>query len=400
MGLPLEGLRVLDLSRVLSGPFCTMNLGDLGAEVIKIEEPKKGDDTRAFGPPFVQGESTYFLSINRNKKSVAVDLKAPAGRALIQQLALKSDIVVENFRPGVAARLGLDAAALRKENPRLIYCSISGFGHVGDPAFTSLPGYDAIVQGLSGLQHVTGQPDGPPTRIGVPISDLLSGLAAFQAILAALYTRERTGEGAFLDISMLDATAQVLTFHSASALNAGTTPRRLGNRHASIAPYETFSGIDGVYFNLAVGNDAQFLELCRMLGTDAWAADPLFATNPARVKNRDQLSPNLQARFSTQPALHWVGQLEAAGIPAGTIATVNEVVAHPQLLARGKVLEFSHPTAGPLKAIGSPLPQASKTATAPPRLGEHTHEVLSRVLGLGAAQIDQLVAAGVLKSIA
>jgi crotonobetainyl-CoA:carnitine CoA-transferase CaiB-like acyl-CoA transferase len=398
MALPLEGLRVLDLSRVLSGPFCTMNLGDLGAEVIKIEEPKKGDDTRAFGPPFVQGESTYFLSINRNKKSVGVDLKAPQGCALIKRLAEKCDVVVENFRPGVARRLGLDAAALRKTNPRLIYCSISGFGHEGDPAYTSLPGYDAIVQGLSGLQHVTGQPDGPPTRIGVPISDLLSGMAAFQAILAALYTRERTGEGAFLDISMLDATAQVLTFHASSALNAGTTPRRLGNRHASIAPYETFSGSDGVYFNVAVGNDSQFAALCKMLGTPQWAADPLFATNPVRVKNRDQLSPNLQALFSTKPAMHWVGQLEAAGIPAGTIATVNEVVAHPQLAARGKVLEFSHPTAGPLKAIGSPLPQASKSATAPPRLGEHTRDVLSRVLGLAPGEIEELITKGVLSS--
>ncbi len=398
MELPLQGLRVLDLSRVLSGPFCTMNLGDLGAEVIKIEEPKKGDDTRAFGPPFVHGESTYFLSINRNKKSVAVDLKAPEGCALIQRLARTCDVVVENFRPGVAARLGLDATALRRDHPRLIYCSISGFGHEGDPAYTSLPGYDAIVQGLSGLQHVTGQPEGPPTRIGVPISDLLSGLTAFQAILAALYTRERTGEGAFLDISMLDATAQVLTFHGASALNAATTPRRLGNRHASISPYETFSGSDGVFFNLAVGNDAQFVALCRLLAQTAWTSDPLFATNPARVKNRDQLSPALQELFSKRPALVWVDLLEIEGIPAGKIATVNEVVAHPQLAARGKLLEFVHPTAGPLKAIGSPLPQASKTAAAPPLLGEHTHEVLGRILGLAPAEIDGLVARGVLKS--
>lgn len=393
--MPLTGLRVLDLSRVLSGPFCTMNLGDLGAEVIKIEEPKKGDDTRAFGPPFVQGESTYFLSINRNKKSIGVDLKSPKGCALVKRLAAQSDVVVENFRPGVAGRLGLDAAALRAQSPRLIYCSISGFGHEGDPAFTGLPGYDAIVQGLSGLQHVTGQPDGPPTRIGVPIADLLSGLAAFQAILAALYTRERTGEGAFLDVSMLDATAQVLTFHASSALNAATTPRRLGNRHASIAPYETFSGSDAVYFNVAVGNDSQFVDLCRLLKQPEWAVRPDFSTNPARVKNRDALSPLLQSTFATQPALHWVESLSAAGIPAGTIATVNEVVAHPQLKARGKLLEFSHPTAGPLKAIGSPLPQASAKAFAPPRLGQHTHDILGRILGLDPVEIDELVAGGV-----
>ena len=395
--MPLHGLRVLDLSRVLSGPFCTMNLGDLRAEVIKIEEPKKGDDTRAFGPPFVEGESTYFLSINRNKKSLAVDLKSPRGCALVKQLAAKSDIVVENFRPGVAARLGLDQHSLRRDDPRLIYCSISGFGHQGDPAFTALPGYDAIVQGLSGLQHVTGQPDGPPTRIGVPISDLLSGMAAFQAILAALYARERTGQGAFLDISMLDATAQVLTFHASSALNAGTTPRRLGNRHASIAPYETFAGSDGVYFNVAVGNDTQYAELCGLLGHDGLRAEQ-FATNPARVKHRDQLSPLLQQLFSTRPALHWVAALEAAGVPAGTIATVNEAVAHPQLKARGKLLELAHPTAGTLRAIGSPLPQATGSASPPPRLGEHTHEVLAGVLGLTTAQIDELVAGGVVQA--
>lgn len=397
--MPLSGIRVLDLSRVLSGPFCTMNLGDLGAEVIKIEEPKKGDDTRAFGPPFVQGESTYFLSINRNKKSVAVDLKSPKGAALVKRLAAKSDVVVENFRPGVAARLGLDWEALRPHHPRLIYCSISGFGHQGDPAYTQLPGYDAIVQGLSGLQHVTGQPDGPPTRIGVPISDLLSGMAAFQAILAALYQRERTGLGSNLDLSMLDATAQVLTFHGAGALNAGTTPKRLGNRHASIAPYETFTGSDGVFFNIAVGNDAQFADLCALLAKPEWKTDERFATNPARVKHREALSPMLQSLFSTKVAMDWVRALEGAGIPSGTIATVNEVVAHPQLQARGKILSVTHPTAGPLKLLGSPLPQASaRAASAPPRLGEHTRDVLTSVLGLSAEEIDGLHEENVLKS--
>ncbi len=393
---PLEGLFVLDLSRVLSGPYCTMNLGDLGAEVVKVEEPRAGDDTRAFGPPFVEGESTYFLSINRNKRSLAVDLKAKEGQALVQKLAAQADVVVENFRPGVAARLGLGPVELRQAHPRLIYCSISGFGAAGDPKYTSLPGYDAIVQGLSGLQHVTGQPDGPPTRIGVPISDLLSGLAAFQAILAALYTRERTGEGAFLDLSMLDSTAAVLTFHASSALNAGTTPRRLGNRHASIAPYETFHAQDG-YFNVAVGNDAQFKALCEELGAGELLQDARFATNPSRVQHRDALSPALQARFERRPAQEWVARLSKAGIPVGEILTVNQVVEHPQLLARGKRVEVQHEQAGALRFIGSPLPQAREEHLPPPRLGEHTREVLAGRLGMSAEAIDRLLRAGVVR---
>jgi crotonobetainyl-CoA:carnitine CoA-transferase CaiB-like acyl-CoA transferase len=396
MPAPLDGLFVLDLSRVLSGPYCTMNLGDLGAEVVKVEEPKSGDDTRAFGPPFVEGESTYFLSINRNKQSLAVDLKSPEGVQLVQRLAEQADVLVENFRPGVAKRLGLGHEALRAKNPRLIYCSISGFGASGDPAYSALPGYDAIVQGLSGLQYVTGQPDGPPTRIGVPISDLLSGLAAFQAILAALYTREKTGEGAYLDLSMLDATAAVLTFHSSSALNAGTTPKRLGNRHASIAPYETFQASDA-YFNVAVGNDAQFKALCELLELPHLSSEERFATNPARVRNRDQLSPVLAQRFKEATATQWVERLSKAGIPAGEILTVNQVVDHPQLRARGRFLEVQHPSAGRLKFLGSPLPQAKSEHTAPPRLGEQSRSILSRRLGLPEEAINRLVTAGVLR---
>ncbi len=396
MEAPLRGLFVVDLSRVLSGPYCTMNLGDLGAEVVKVEEPRAGDDTRAFGPPFVQGESTYFLSINRNKRSIAVDLKAKQGQALVQRLALMADVVVENFRPGVAARLGLGHEALRRENPRLIYCSISGFGAEGDARYTALPGYDAIVQGLSGLQHVTGQPDGPPTRIGVPISDLLSGLAAFQAILAALYTREKTGQGAFLDLSMLDATAAVLTFHASSALNAHTTPSRRGNRHASIAPYETFRASDA-HFNLAVGNDAQFAALCKALGAGELLEDERFSTNPKRVEHVEALSQALQARFSSATAREWVERLSAAGIPAGEILSVNQVVEHPQLRARGKLLEVAHAKAGRLAFVGSPLPQAQPASRAPPLLGEHTREVLAERLGLGPEAIDRLIAAGVVR---
>ncbi|MBX7097169.1 MAG: CoA transferase [Myxococcaceae bacterium] len=393
---PLSGIRVLDLSRVLSGPFCTVCLGDLGAEVLKIEEPQKGDDTRAFGPPFVAGESTYFLSINRNKASVAVNLKSPRGLALVKALAAKCDVVVENFRPGVAERLGLGPKALREQNPRLIYCAISGFGHQGVKAFEAKAGYDAILQGLSGLQHLTGQSDGPPTRIGVPMSDLLTGMAAFQAILVALYERERSGQGAFLDVAMLDATAQVLTFHAAAALNAGKKPERLGNVHASIAPYETFRASDG-YLNVAVGNDEQFVAFSALLGHAEWAADPRFSTNPKRVEHRAALSPLIQAELSKAPMAAWVERLDAAGIPVGHIARVEEVVDHPQLKARGRVLEVQHPTAGPLKLLNTPLPQARTEASAPPLLGEHTRPVLEAVLGLSAAEVSALAADGVIR---
>jgi crotonobetainyl-CoA:carnitine CoA-transferase CaiB-like acyl-CoA transferase len=393
---PLSGLRVLDLSRVLAGPFCTMNLGDLGAEIIKIEEVHKGDDTRAFGPPFVHGESTYFLSINRNKKSVAVNLKAKEGVALVQRLAAGCDVVVENFRPGVAQRLGLGAAALRAQHPRLIYCSISGYGHAGLKDYVEKPGYDAVMQGEAGLQHLTGEAEGPPSRVGVSISDLLSGLTAFQAILAALYAREKTGQGDTLDIAMLDATAQVLTFHAAGALNAGTQPKRQGNRHASIAPYETFQGEDGVWFNLAVGNDAQWKDFCRAAGLEGLTDDARFATNPDRARNKLELSGLIAQRLATRPAAHWLALLDAEGIPCGVIAPVHEVVAHPQLLARGKVWTVQHPKAGALKFLGNPLPQADSSAAAPPLLGQHTGEVLAR-LGVDGEEQRRLEAAGVVK---
>ena len=394
---PLRGLRVLDLSRVLAGPFCTMNLGDLGAEVLKVEEPRTGDDTRAFGPPFVEGQSTYFLSINRNKKSLAVDLKKPAGVALVRRLAGLSDVVVENFRPGVAERLGLGPSQLRAEFPRLVYCSISGYGHQGLPEWSARPGYDAVMQGVAGLQHLTGQPDGPPSRVGVSISDLLTGMTAFQAVLAALYARERTGQGDFLDVAMLDATAQVLTFHASAALNAKARPARLGNRHASIAPYETFRGQDGVWFNVAVGNDAQFKACAAALDLPALAGDPRFLTNPLRVQHREPLSAALQARFDQAPAAHWVGVLDAAGIPCGEIASVDQAVAHPQLRARGRVWTEPHPVAGALSFVGSPLPQAEGPGTAPPLLGQHTRVLLEGLLGLPPAEVDRLCAEGVVK---
>lgn len=370
-----------------------MSLGDAGAEVIKVEQPGKGDDTRAFGPPFVNGESAYFLSVNRNKKSIAVDLKKPRGIELVKSLAKVSDVVVENFRPQVAERLGLGYPALRALNSRLIYCSISGFGHEGLPEYSALPGYDAVVQGVAGLQDITGAANGAPTRVGVPMADLLSGMAATQAILLALVARAQTGQGTFLDISMLDATAAVLTFHAAGALNAGTQPKRQGNRHASIAPYETFAAADG-YFNLAVGNDEQFKSLCELLEKPQWVSDERFARNPDRVRNRDALSALLSELFARKNVDEWVSLLSARGIPAGRIASIADVVTHPQLKARGKLLQVEHPKAGPLTLLGS-ASMTGRQVTPPPTLGQHTREVLASVLKLEPAEIEALFQAGV-----
>jgi len=394
---PLRGIRVLDLSRVLAGPFCTMSLGDLGAEIIKVEEPGSGDETRGFGPPFVNGVSTYFLSINRNKKSLAVNLKHPDGLGLVQALAARSDVVVENFRPGVAERLGLGPDRLRSENLRLIYCSISGFGHQGLAEYCRLPGYDAVMQGLAGLQHLTGQPGGPPTKVGISIADILTGMTAMQAILLALYSRERSGIGSRLDISMFDSTVQSLTFQAAAHLIANRNPGRLGNRHASIVPYETFQAKDG-YLNLAVANDGQFKKLCQLLGAPALAEDPRFAQNRSRVENREELVEKLGAVFRTRPVEKWVQTLQAAGIPAGAILDLAQLLAHPQLAARGMLVSVDHPMLGKIRMVGSPInappPDEAAGFLPPPALGEHTEQILTSVLGLGSRDVRRLIAAG------
>ncbi|HKD41592.1 MAG TPA: CoA transferase [Myxococcaceae bacterium] len=394
---PLRGIRVLDLSRVLAGPFCTMSLGDLGAEIIKVEEPGSGDETRGFGPPFVNGVSTYFLSINRNKKSLAVNLKHPDGLGLVQALAARSDVVVENFRPGVAERLGLGPDRLRSENLRLIYCSISGFGHQGLAEYCRLPGYDAVMQGLAGLQHLTGQPGGPPTKVGISIADILTGMTAMQAILLALYSRERSGIGSRLDISMFDSTVQSLTFQAAAHLIANRNPGRLGNRHASIVPYETFQAKDG-YLNLAVANDGQFKKLCQLLGAPALAEDPRFAQNRSRVENREELVEKLGAVFRTRPVEEWVQTLQAAGIPAGAILDLAQLLAHPQLAARGMLVSVDHPMLGKIRMVGSPInappPDEAAGFLPPPALGEHTEQILTSVLGLGSREVRRLIAAG------
>ncbi len=395
----LAGIKVLDLTRVLAGPFCTQHLADHGAEVWKIEKPEDGDDTRAFGPPFVGGESTYFLSINRNKQSLAIDLKDRRGRDLVLQLADRADVVVENFRPGAAARLGLGAEDLRKRNPRLVYCSISGFGQTGPGRDRA--GYDLAIQGLSGVQSLTGDPQGPPMKVGTSIADLVSGLYAVQGILLALVRRAQTGEGEVVDVSMLDSVLSLLTYQASSYLHTGRVPSRAGNRHPSIAPYETFAAADG-WFNLAVGNDALWRTLCQQLGRQDWLDDPGLARNADRVAQRLELIPQLSAIFGTQTVDHWLRLCQEAGIPAGKILPVDEALQQDVAQARQMVVAMQHPTAGAIQVLGVPvkLQQApGQVVTPPPRLGEHTWRVLADELGMTSQHFDELRDAGVLGTV-
>jgi crotonobetainyl-CoA:carnitine CoA-transferase CaiB-like acyl-CoA transferase len=389
---PLEGITVLDFSRVLAGPYCTMQLADLGARVIKIEQPGRGDDTRAWGPPFVGGESAYFLSVNRNKESVALDLKHPAAARAIDALLARTDVVVENFRPGTMERLGLGYEAVAAKQPRAVYCSISGFGQTGPRRAEA--GYDAMMQAEGGLMSITGAADGPPFRLGVAIGDIATGLFAVQGILAALFARERTGRGQRVDIAMLDAVTALLTYQAASVFATGETPRRRGNQHPSIAPYDTFSTADGD-FVLSVGNDDQFARLAAVLDRPSLARDPRFLTNADRVTHYDALRRELSMLLQSRNMRALLDALTAAGVPCGAVRSVTEALADPQLAAREMIVPLEHLTAGPIKVLGTPIKLSDTPAairTPPPALGQHTAAVL-REAGLDAAAIDALVSA-------
>lgn len=392
---PLDGFTVLDFTRVLSGPYCTMQLADMGARVIKVEQPGKGDDTRAWGPPFVEGESAYFLSINRNKESLTLDLKAADAKRVLDELLAKADVLVENFRPGTMTRLGLGYEQLRERFPRLVYCSISGFGQTGPRR--KEPGYDAVVQAEGGLMSITGAPDGPPFRLGVAISDIVSGMFGAQGVAFALLARERTGRGQLVDIGMLDATAALLTYQAGIYFATGAAPGRMGNRHPTIVPYETFEAADGD-FVVAVGNDEQWKRFCAVLEREPLAMDERFATNRVRVANYGVLRPLLAEALGSRTRTAWVESLRAAGVPCGAVRDVAEVLQDPQLEARDMIQQVEHAVAGALRVTGIPVKLSDTPGavrSAPPSLGQHTATILKHDVGLDDADIDALRAAGV-----
>jgi crotonobetainyl-CoA:carnitine CoA-transferase CaiB-like acyl-CoA transferase len=393
---PLAGLRVLDLSRILSGPFATMILADLGAEVIKLENPSGGDDTRQWAPPYQGDQSAYFLSINRNKRGIAVDLKSEGGRDIAQRLAEQADILVENFRPGAAARLGLGYQELSARNPRLIYASISGFGQTGPDA--QLPGYDAIAQALGGVVSVTGEPEGQPVRVGAPVADLGAAMWAAIGVLAALHARAATGRGDWIDISLLDGQIAWLTYVAGGYFATGVVPRRYGSAHPTIVPYQALRTGDG-YLMVAVGNDALWQRFAPLVGLPELARDPRFATNPDRVIHRAELIPLIEAALASRGSAAWAEAMAQAGIPAGPINTVDQALAQRQVVARDMVLTTEHPTAGTLRMPGSPIKLSHHDATIrrpPPLLGEHTDEVLGE-LGYSPADIAGLRETGAVR---
>jgi crotonobetainyl-CoA:carnitine CoA-transferase CaiB-like acyl-CoA transferase len=389
---PLDGITVLDLTRVLSGPYCTMLLGDMGARVIKIEQPRTGDDTRHWGPPFVAGESTYFLSINRNKESVTLDFKTPEVRQILQTLLDRCDVVVENFRPGTMARLGLDYETIAPAHPRIIYCSIAGFGQTGPRR--QEPGYDAVMQAEGGLMSITGAASGPPYRLGVAIADIVTGMFAAQGIAFALFARERTGRGQHVDIAMLDSVAALLSYQAAIYFATGAAPGRMGNRHPTIVPYETFAASDGE-FVLAIGNDQQWRTFCGVAGIEPAER---FATNRQRVTQYAELKPMLEEQLRTRSRQYWIDRLKAAGVPCGSVRDLHEVFTDPQLAARDMVATLDHATIGALRLLGVPVKLSDTPGgirSAPPTLGQHTSAVLRGDLGISADAVDDLRARGI-----
>ncbi len=400
---PLQGIRVLDISRALAGPFCTMMLGDLGADVIKVERPGRGDESRSWGPPFVglpnesyPGESTYYLAANRSKRSLTVNLKSPEGQEIIKRLAAVSDVLVENYLTGSLDKMGLGYEQLHELNPRLVYCSISGYGRSGP--YAGKGGYDFIIQAEGGIMGITGPVEGPPFRVGVSIIDLTTGMFASTAILAALRARDLTGEGQLLDLSLLDSSAAILANVASNYLIGGVEPRRMGNAHFNIAPYEVFRARDR-WLTLGALNQRQWENLCTVVDRQEIIDDPLFASNQDRVENRASLAEILNGAFAAREAREWIEELQQVGIPSGVINTIADVFNHPQAQERELKIELEHPTAGVLSFPGYPYKFSETPAQArrpPPLLGEHTAEVLSELLEYSPEEVQELHERGVI----
>jgi formyl-CoA transferase len=402
----LSHIRVLDLSRVLAGPWCAQNLADLGAQVIKVERPGAGDDTRHWGPPFAKDpngqdttESAYYISINRNKKSITLDISTPEGQAIVRDLVKTSDVVIENYKVGQLAKYGLDYLSLCAIKPNLIYCSITGFGQSGP--YQHRPGYDFILQGMGGFMSITGEadhlPGGGPQKAGVAIVDLFTGMYASSAILAAVIHRDRSGEGQYIDMALLDTQVAMLANISSNYLCSGVSPHRWGNAHPNVVPYQTFQTSDS-WIIVAVGNDSQFRNFVKAGNREALADDPRFATNPARIEHRAALIPLLVEMVKEKTKAQWITLLEAAGVPCGPINNLQEVFENEQVIARGIEMHVPHPTAGTMKLVASPM-RLSKTPVEvrmpPPLLGQHTDEVLRNELGMSASQINELYQRGI-----
>ena len=392
----LSGVRVLDFSRVLAGPYCSMLLADFGAEVIKVENPQGGDDTRRWGPPWLEGESAYYLSVNRNKRSICIDLKQPRGLELARQLASKADVLIENFKVGAMDGYELGYAELSKNHPGLVYCSLTGYGQNGPSS--GLAGYDFIIQAEGGLMSISGPQEGPPSKVGVAIVDITAGMFASHAILAALHHRQRTGQGQYIDVALLDAQIGWLANVAENYLVSGKTPERHGNAHANIVPYETFQTADGSLV-LAVGNDRQYRRLCELCERpDLWE-DTRFQSNPGRVENRRVLIPLLQDVFRQRATADWIVVLHENGIPAGPINDIPAALAHPQVLARGMLQQAQRPAGRPVPLIG-PVAKLSLTpariSSAPPRLGEQTRQILRDELQLDDSEIEGLLRDGII----
>ena len=384
---PLEDLFVVDLSRILSGPVCTMLMADMGAQVVKVEPPPSGDDSRQWGPPFIGGISTYFLSVNRGKKSLGLNLKTEKGRRILWQLIERADVVIENFRPGVLDKLGFGYDAVAKANRRAVYCSISGFGQTGP--YRDRPGYDVIAQGESGMMDLTGYPDGPPAKLGASLGDVVAGLYAFNGICLALLARHKTGKGQLVDISLLDGMVSTLTYHALIYLTTDRSPKRAGTRHPSIVPYECFQAKDG-FVNIAVTNEKQWENFCEVLGFPAMAHDERFETMKARLANYSELRQIIDRVVSGMTRDEVMNALSEVGIPAGPINTVGEILDDPHIHAREMVVNLTHPEYGPFKALGIPIKLSETPGSvekAPPKFGEHNTEVL-RAVGYSDAEID------------